>query len=97
MDTISKIKAEVERLIKKDNYETFDVPALLEFLDTLQEQEPQGLDEAAKNYANTTHFEWPNQVSAAKQGFKAGAEWMAEQVKTGDYIDGFTDGMGVNW
>ena len=88
MDTISKIKAEIERLIKKDNYETFDVPALLEFLDTLEEQAPKGLDEAAEEYEKESlASKFPTRDQSLTKAdiiyiFKAGAEWMAWQGET---------------
>lgn len=34
------LKAHIQHLIKKDNYELFDVPELLSFIDTLQQEQP---------------------------------------------------------
>jgi hypothetical protein len=35
-----KLKAHIQHLIKKDNYELFDVPELLSFIDSLQQEQP---------------------------------------------------------
>lgn len=36
-----KLKAHIQHLIKKDNYELFDVPELLSFIDSLQQEQPE--------------------------------------------------------
>ena len=98
--TIDKIRAEIERRIKyiEDNeeslYEPFgktcELKELLSFLDTLQEQEPQGLDEAAEKYrrdsCNAAMFPnidgpMPEYGGSVKDAFKAGAEWMLNKMK----------------
>ena len=50
------------------------------FLDLNTETIGEDLEEAAEKYANTTHFDWPNQVPAGKQGFIAGAKWKELQM-----------------
>lgn len=47
---------------------------------------PEGLEEAAEKWANTTHFAWPNQVPAGKKGFIAGAEWGASYAVAPHYF-----------
>lgn len=36
-----KLKAHIQYLIKKDNYELFDVPELLSFIDSHQQEQPE--------------------------------------------------------
>jgi len=42
---------------------------------------PSDVEEAAESWSSKTHFSWPNQVPAGKQGFIAGAEWQKEQME----------------
>lgn len=67
--------------------------SLLSFIDTLQEEKPsEDLEEAAEKYADKHGFRVPYDgsnnyyddvdVKASKEGFLAGAEWMAKQGVT---------------
>lgn len=60
---------------------------LLDFLDTLPEQEPQGLDEAANEFANQDCVTFISR----KKGFIAGAEWMAGQGITAEAVMQYDD------
>ena len=92
MNTIDKIRAEIERRmveLAKDKYidlhdascRTKELNLLLSFLDTLEghSEKPnnhEGLDEAAENYVT----DW-SKISAyeIEQAFKAGAEWQKDK------------------
>ena len=86
MTLLQQIRAEIERRKNALPDDWIGAPAvyeeyesLLSFLDTLQEQEPKGLDDAAEEYA---YNECPSQGVAnieCEKHFKAGAKWMAEQ------------------
>lgn len=108
MNTIEKIRAEIERL---ENYYTsveWYVEALLSFLDTIEERVPeiketgtQGLDEAAENYIapieNDAGLDFINFSGRdIRDAFIAGAEWQkqhdAELIEIA-YNDGITIGM----
>ena len=53
---------------------------VLGLIEELQEQEPQGLDDAAQAYEDSLgYYECMNQWPSV--GFKAGAKWMAEQFE----------------
>ena len=102
MGVLEQIRAEIERRIAhaRENPKSYwDAPSyidawreILSFLDTFEEQEPQGLDEAAWEAANTkvsvqTILLWGahEDVYTKEQlieMFKAGAEWMAGQGET---------------
>ena len=74
-----KLKAHIQYLIKKDNYELFDVPELLSFIDSLQQEQPsEDLEEAAEEYA-TTHLR-NNEFPTADSAFIAGAKWMEKEI-----------------
>lgn len=50
-----KLKAHIQYLIKKDNYELFDVPELLSFIDSHQQEQPDFpiTDEQIKEFLDT--------------------------------------------
>ena len=102
MNQIDQIRAEIERRLNEDycGNDIQDLTAqgvccsLLSFLDTLQEQEPEGLDEAAGKYAppfittreNQYKYSYSNHAQREKRkAFKAGAKWAMEH---GVIIDG---------
>jgi hypothetical protein len=51
-----KLKAHIQYLIKKDNYELFDVPELLSFIDSLQ-QEQLDIDKIKREWYNKGYLE----------------------------------------
>ena len=55
---------------------------ILSFIDSLEKQEPQGLDEAELMYVESSNIPPANQEEdmMVYQAFKAGAKWMAEQT-----------------
>ena len=103
MTTIEKIRAEIERLKDKGKYhEEYDCAyrdgnndvcySLLSFLDTLEEQEPEGLDEAAMVQYPKVWKKYPKDgiirseeyydLNKDRRGaFIAGAKWGAEHLK----------------
>lgn len=88
MKDIEKIRAEIERRITDNTFGAkLELIDLLSFIDSL-EQEPQGLDEAAAEYADGPEATW-HSISALEYAFKAGAKWMAEQgqSKEGVVVD----------
>lgn len=88
-ELISKIKAEIER--QMDEYKPIVggvdeltgahivLAKLLSFLDTLEEETPNDLEEAAglylDNHKPLTRYNWGDLMDA----FKAGAKWQAEK------------------
>lgn len=95
-----KLKTHIQHLIRKDNYEIFDVPELLSFINSLQQEQPSlpsNIDEAAEEYAYT-NWQSDDYHEGASEGlpfdaightekcFKAGAEWMAEQGETQEHF-----------
>lgn len=99
MNKIEKIRQEIERLIKKDNYEIFDVPALLSFLDTLSEELDNDLEESAEEWAeNEAYGKSDAEFEMAYKGFIAGAKWQAEQDKeTIELAEDHAFLAGSNW
>ena len=101
MTTIEKIRQEIERRIKlysvtneKEQWIVNTYWSVLSYLDTIQVDEPEGLDEAAEEYAYKAKETEEKEIEAelplgaiffARDAFKAGAEWMAGQ---GETIDG---------
>ena len=98
-ELLNKIRSEIERLkdehkeptFRDDEYESGGVNGyqlaltkVISFLDTLQVDEPEGLDEAAEKYVETQDLNFLK-PEIVKRIFKAGAEWMAGQ---GETIDG---------
>ena len=58
---------------------------LTHIITSLQQEQPQGLDEAAeeatkKAYPDDAYYGGRSSQRLFKEGFKAGAEWMAEQL-----------------
>lgn len=97
-NVIERIKAEIESRLNQivtglDFTAEIELKGLLSFLDTLQEEKPsEDLEEAAEKYADKHGFRVPYDgsnnyyddvdVKASKEGFLAGAEWMAKQGVT---------------
>lgn len=52
---------------------------LLSFIESLEKEQPQGLDEAADAYSENILANGEDMFDAIADGFKAGAEWMAWQ------------------
>ena len=94
---IEKIKAEIERLKKEYEVrpweevtshgvaETFS--ELLSFIESLDKEQPQGLDEAAEEYTYGDLSEEERKevecvADSLIDAFKAGAEWQREQGET---------------
>ena len=98
MTTIERIRAEIERRIRNIESCPFiqaEVGAydrqegklmvyrdLLAWLDTLEEEPIEGLDEAAREYASEQSFYWirENPYTSQEYAFKAGAEWMKAKM-----------------
>lgn len=86
---INKIKAEIERRIEEYNIQSragAELADLLSFIESLEKEQPQGLDEAAEEYKqreNDLGGLYDNEgniyESAINEAFKSGAKWMAEQ------------------
>lgn len=105
MNIIKTIRAEIERRIKSIETFPFieaEVGAydkrdgklmayrdLLSFLDTLQEQEPKGLDKSAEEYDELHTYQkydgggfTPDYNVTLAEAFKAGAEWAFGQFES---------------
>lgn len=103
MSNIERIKAEIERYIAHyekidrndfSNGELYICQELLSFIEQLEEEQPQGLDEAAEDYGKKHKFlpdEWTSLDEIGhiiSKTFKAGAKWMEEQGVTKEAIIG---------
>ena len=69
-----KLKAHIQYLIKKDNYELFDVPELLSFIDSLQQEQPEvDLEKEINRFlSNATMMdkgEWKGKYPISEMGF----------------------------
>ena len=98
MTTIEKIRQEIERRIKlysvtneKEQWIVNTYWSVLSYLDTIQVDEPEGLDEAAEEYAYKAKETEEKEIEAelplgaiffARDAFKAGAEWDRTQGVT---------------
>ena len=52
-----------------------------DFVTSLQQEQPDGLDEAAENYAWSLNEQFGGiEVGTSMESFKAGAEWQKEQM-----------------
>lgn len=108
MESILLIKKEIERRIKErvqmikdgdshtrpnDGSVSVELMSLLSFIESLKKEQPQELDEAAREYADRENPTCPCGECLVKT-FKAGAEWMAEQGYSQDtcvYYNRFND------
>lgn len=70
-----KLKAHIQYLIKKDNYELFDVPELLSFIDSLQKEQPIKINTLTwkdindlERIINNVHYEFRNGISEKSFG-----------------------------
>ena len=94
MNQIEAIKAEVERRIKENERVGFfnnanELASLLPFIESLEKEQPQGLDEAAekaypKKDTKIFHSCFGtleiDKNAAEREAFKAGAKWMAGNI-----------------
>ena len=82
---IEKIKTEIERLMNARDSRLvdgsyFDFKNLLSFIESLEKEQPQGLDEAAEEYAKLRKDAFETVFYA----FKAGAKWRERQMEMPD-------------
>jgi hypothetical protein len=75
-----KLKAHIQHLIKKDNYELFDVPELLSFIHSLQ-QEQLDIDEIKRDWHNKGYLEGRKNahISARELGLPKSCDFQDEQ------------------
>ena len=75
-----KLKAHIQYLIKKDNYELFDVPELLSFIDSLQ-QEQLDIDEIKREWYNKGYLEGRKNahIPARELGLSKSCDFQKEQ------------------
>lgn len=91
MTLLQQIRAEIERRFSEYNHDSnhhiqaAECASILSFLDSLQVDEPEELDEAAEEYINDTT---PKYGWTIENAFKAGAKWMAEQGVSKDVTIG---------
>ena len=78
---IDKIKAEIERLIDEDGkyYAEDALYKLLSFIESLEKDQPEGLEEAAKEFSARQNY-----PVHAYGGFIAGVKWLEETRNRAD-------------
>ena len=97
MNQIELIKAEIERMkeaagiglseydMGQENGKVEVCNALLSIIESLEKEQPQGLDEAANNYGVNIRKGYPRVMDETDKfiynAFKAGAKWMADRYE----------------
>lgn len=84
-DAIIESQTDAQRA-ERDAWKWAECKSLLSFLDTIQVDEPEGLDEAAEKYENErlSDYGYRGEIAGA---FEAGAEWQKAQMMK-DAVDG---------
>lgn len=65
-------------------YRRSEIHNILKIVESLQQEQlslPDNLDKAAKQYDEAESWRWEAPMYPNREAFKAGAEWMAKQIK----------------